>query len=380
MEPSKKIGIVTYHCVDNFGAVLQCYALQSVVTNISNLNVEVIDYRPNYNYKGFSFFSNPFNQKVTLLIRIKIILSNFDMIAKIGNIIRKFEFDKFRKKCIKLSKYIIHNDANLSFFSNYSIVITGSDQVFNPSIQRGRIDKVYFLDINFRNIKKIAYAASMGELPIESVIEKDVIKRIENIDNVSVRENSAFDYIKKLSDKEISVCLDPTLLLDMKDWESVSIHTEEKNYIFVYDLEFSMDVVKIVNTVSKLLNKKVICFSRKGKKHYNDYVRNFNSVGPSQFLSLINNADFVITNSFHGTVFAVIYKKKFISIKNGTRPGRAVDLLNLLHLQSRLIENTTDLKNIDLSKDVSYDKSFSILKEEQTKSINFLKHALESNK
>ena len=376
MNSNKKIGIVTYHCVDNFGAVLQAFALQKILNKLSKLENEIIDYKPYFNYKGYSIINNPFVKNKSILLRFKILMSNFDISQKIANIYRKKNFDKFRNRFLKLSSYSLNNDKDLTYIDNYSVLITGSDQVFNTSIQKDNIDRIYFLDIETKEIKKISYAASLGKLPVKKEFEKLVAEKIGNLDFISIREKSGIEYLKKLIKNDISLCLDPTLLLNMDEWENISENISESEYILVYDLEFNMNVVNIVNKISDQLNKKVICFSTRGKKYYTRYYKNFNSEGPLKFLTLIRCADFIVTNSFHGTVFSIIFRKQFVSIKNELRPERAVDLLRTLNLNTRMIQFHDDINSEYFNRVIDYREPNDLLENEKLKSIQFLKDSI----
>lgn len=373
MSKQKKVGIITFHCVDNFGAVLQCYALQESIKRMG-VDVEVIDYAPKCITKAYSVLFNPFKNKniKQYLFFIKIIASFVYYLMQ--GLKQKYEFILFRKEYLCVSKKRYRNYEEICELGNhYSHYITGSDQVWNPKIICG-FDPVYFLRFAPGNAIRIAYAVSLGE-DIEGKYYPEFRKSIDQFDSVSVREESSQAFIAQFTDKEVNVTLDPTFLISPAEYNIICVTPRHDNYILVYDIWFDSNLVDIVNAVAKKLNLNVISF--RDARNYEKGKYCFSMEGPGQFLGLLRYADFVISTSFHGTTFSIIYNKNFITVPHPKRGGRMVDILNKLQLKDRLIISIDDLKIIDITADIDYSEVNKTLNDEKEKSIAFLKDALD---
>ncbi|MFA0411144.1 polysaccharide pyruvyl transferase family protein, partial [Vibrio splendidus] len=199
----KKIGIVTYHCVDNYGAVLQAYSLLDTVKTLSGADVEIVDYRPIEITKNYSFSILPNN-----LSLIKLISNTLSYPLKKS---KNNKFKSFSKKLIKLSK-----KPDNVLWDEYDYLIAGSDQVWNPSITRLA---PYYLNFPDITAKKVSYAASIGK----DELSKDELcylsESLKYIDHVSVRESSAIGIVKDiLTKKDVVQVLDPVFLKEPSDW------------------------------------------------------------------------------------------------------------------------------------------------------------------
>lgn len=171
-------------------------------------------------------------------------------------------------------------------------------------------------------------------------------KEIKHLDFVGVREESAKEILEDLGIKDISVNIDPTFLLDKDIWYSnlEPVNVRHK-YILVYALEINEELIKIVKQVAQEKDLKVIALDMKNRYGKRGITRYTSS--PAQFLSYVKNSEYVITNSFHGTVFSIIFKKPFLSIPHKKRSTRVKDLLELLGLERRLVYTQAECINID---------------------------------
>jgi len=359
-----KVGIITFHDANNYGAVLQAYALQKMVENLGE-KVEIIDYKQEYiinKYRPINVRTN----NVKGLVR--------SIISTVLNYKKKSEkkkvFDEFRNGYMNISKksYLTGNE-----ITDFDALISGSDQVWNTKITNG--DTTFFLDINnSEHIKKISYAASIGTDSLSDLEKSNFSKLLNNFNYISVRESNAVNLLSRLTSNKITRVLDPTLAITPSYWHSITEDNDKEEYIFLYAVGEIHELSETIRTIQNKLNLKVIILSDKNIKNVSNAVRIF-SPKPTDFLNLIKNASFVVTNSFHGTAFSIVFEKKFITIPHKTSGSRMRDLLNILNLNERIIENASQLEEAHLL-NIDYNKVRKILESERNQSLQFLEKSL----
>lgn len=343
-----KVAIITLVGNSNYGNRLQNYALTK---KINDLNKEAITIWKVKNYYIY-----------TLKNIIKFILAIYKKEYK-----RYFNFFKFTKKYIK-------NDytSNIDKVKNkYSKFVCGSDQVWNYSYKR--FDKSQLLLFSSKE-KNISYSASIGLNEISEDYKSLFKKSIENIEYVSVRENRAKEILEEITNrKDIEVLLDPTMLLSSNEWDEISSkpknHNNNKKYILNYFLgNLSCERMNEIKRVAAENNCEIINILDKNSPYY--------TCGPSEFLYLEKNAFLICTDSFHSSVFAILYDVPFIvferedNIKNMN--SRIVTLLSKFKLEDRKFKGTISTENLSHN----YSEAYKILEEERQKSEKFLKKAL----
>lgn len=368
------IGIMTFHNSINYGAVLQAYALQKKISDIG-LDSEFIDYHD----------PQQFNKHRSLVPRLR--HYGYQYVARfLTGTKRQERTNSFRRRYLSISpqKY---QDAKLLYADPplYDAYIVGSDQVWNP-LRYGKVDPSWFLTFAPRGKRRIAYAPSLGVSTISSRYEENFREWIRQIDHLSVREVEGKDIIFQLTRCKAEVVLDPSLLLAEKEWEEVSEPFEfSKPYIFCYIMGNDSKVIAAVLNIAKQLAKwtgyKII---RTGQKEFNYLNLKANFVfdaGPSEFLGLLQNASFVVTNSFHGAAFSINFKKSFFVPFNQNLPpektlnSRMTTLLKGLGLEHRHLPVGSGLLKSD-ELEIDYLKVTEKLKKERIKSIAFLQNAL----
>lgn len=217
-------------------------------------------------------------------------------------------------------------------------MICGSDQLWNPDVLDYCFDPAYFLDFGSSDIPHVAYAVSLGRGFTDEEL-KQVKQLSQRLTAISLRENDP-KTIEAMG-KDVHICLDPTLLLDAVDYGAAESASGEKEpYIFVYGFEDNEDIHQAV----ALARKKYGCTIINGSSHrihLQGEVKCRNSYGPDTFLTLIRDAQCVVTNSFHGTAFSVVYKKDFITVAHTTRSARMTELLSKLAIDNRLWNSPT---------------------------------------
>ncbi len=288
----KKVGILTFHDADNLGAVLQAYALNTVLEKECGVTAEII------NYKCPKITSTKY---ATVSASIKGMIKYFLMLVYYK--IKRCGFDSFRKKRLNLSEGC--NRQNIEEITkDYDLLIAGSDQVWNPECTDS--DKTYLLDfVGDRNCK-YSYAASLGNREFSPADDMEWINGIKDFREISVREQSAAQHLEKLGIGNVRVNSDPVVLLSEDEWKKImSKRLVSQKYVLVYTVLPDVNVMNAAKNYAIEHNCKLIS----NKKSIEFILHN----SPSDFLSWIYHAECVFTNSFHGTAFSVIFGKKLFA-------------------------------------------------------------------
>lgn len=367
----KKVETVTFHLANNYGAVLQAYALQKVISQ--KYNTEILNYDNKFisnNYKAFKQASkNP----------IKTVYHFAKDICNYNKEIKRIRlFDNFRNNYLKMSNHFT-NDENPQY-PTADVYIVGSDQVWNPFLTNG-VDNVYLLD-KLENTKKISYAASSGDIKYIDENKEEFFTKFNAFDYVSVREEKLKNYLIKNGRKNVDVVLDPTLLLTKEMWEEFAgkERIEKDKYVFVYSVNNANKLfIKFVNKFAKEKGLKIVFFDKNDIKNCYKYSKkSYYSTGPVEFVNLLFYADYVITTSFHGTALSCILNKNFFAVLS-TFPDRLDTLLEILNLKDRIIYNMCDYEKA-LSNVIDWRKVNNLLKIARDKSLAWLNNSIECDK
>lgn len=358
----KKVGILTFHDAHNYGAVLQAYALKKYISNLG-YDVKVINYHHYTIPDGF-----PRKRKINS-VKPKKILDHF--YSKRDHLIRWEKFNKFIKELTNNEEKVYTSEEELEKL-DIDFWICGSDQIWNTDITGG-INKGFFLDFETKG-KKISYAVSMGIPELSKEYEEQFKNSINNLQNISVREETLKKYCEKFTDKEVVKTLDPTFLLKEEDYNELILENAiNEKYILIYALGPDERLTNIATKISKERNLKIIELNDYKKRKY--FCEQISNAGPHEFVTLIKGAEVVITNSFHGTIFSIIFKKEFYTLTRLNRNSRMENILEIVDMKDRLIDKLEDLENVQ---EQNYNKSIKRLQEEAQKSKEFLKIALEN--
>lgn len=367
----KKIGITTFYKAHNYGAMLQTFALYKKINKKNN--VEILNYydKKIYNQYRVIRFSGDNAIKFFRSLVKDIITLNIKKIKRYNN------FERFIKNKLNLSKKFSSEKKLKGEKLDYNILITGSDQVWNMQITKGLSD-IYTLNLGNKNIKRISYAASVGDSSLIAKNRGQYKNKIENIDFISVRETDAKNELNKLIKKDIEVVLDPTLLLEKSEWnnEIENIKNINQRYILAYVVEPDEEYIKIVNDLVEKTGLKVLHFGL-NNPGYKNVLKSAYIEGPLEFVNYIKNAEYVVSTSFHATVFSVIFNKKFFIVPHRKTGSRVTDLLKKLEIKNRVYYSLDEFKSIDYDLKTDWENVERILNEEREKSINWLENAIE---
>ncbi|MGN0165222.1 MAG: polysaccharide pyruvyl transferase family protein [Lachnospiraceae bacterium] len=340
-----KVGIITFHRAINYGALLQCYALQEELKELGK-EASVIDYRSEQIENAYRLLWGLNKNKLKSWILC---------FHNLPDVIRKKK--KFRNFCaeyLMLTPKCDRSDIGITC-SDMDAIITGSDQVWNMKICDN--DYTYMLDYVNDSDKKCSYAVSLGNYQFT---DKDK-ELIGDFRKISLREKCSAKYTEKEVGKQVGNHVDPTLLLDKAQWEKlVEPGKTDKKFIFIYSVHPQEHMVEKAREIAARENLEIIHLHNRVKKDLKeDGVKVIFDASPTEFLTLIHNAEYVITNSFHGTVFSIIYHKKFLSeleTKGGFN-NRVWELLTALKLRRRVLEPIAYYnKDIDISEDIDWEK------------------------
>lgn len=357
----KKFATVTYHRHDNYGAVLQCYALQEALKEL-NVDVEVLDYVCKVSLKPYT---------LTAIKKRGIfpcLMSTAGMLLRLP---RKKAFSEFRKKLDLSRPYHAGNISEAS--DRYDGFIVGSDNVWNQEITG--FDKTYFLNFVKDAHKKNSYAASMGMAKVPEKYEQEVKQLLQDFRVITTREKKTAASLSQLLNRDVTSVVDPTLLLSSEEWDKLCENQPivGEPYILAYQMLPSRDFVEFVNQQAERYGCKAVFIPfAQGAKNANGY-SNY-KCGPEEWLSLFKNANAIVTDSFHGCVFSILFHKQF-AIKVSQLGERIYNILSLLNLEDRIVQ---DGVIFDMQKPIDYKQADMRLTEVREQSMVRLKEIVTS--
>ncbi len=362
-----KVGILTFHCAHNYGAVLQAYALQQSLKELGH-DVVIIDYTPNYLTKSYVIFSlSKYVYKNPLKSVKKII---FDLFTIKKRIKRFYTFDNFIKTNFSLSNSV-KNKTQIPV--DHDIYIMGSDQIWNTQITKGFDDIFLGNFTTSARTKKISYAASIGDLNMSEIQKLEFRNKVTNFDAISVRESSLKNSLQSIIKLKVTEVLDPTLLLDRKFWCEFALSPQTKErYVLVYQVARNKETIDIAKKIANEINAKVIEVSSR-IQIVNKGSSILQTESPEQFLGWIKNAEYVVTTSFHGTAFSILLNKQFCSVgKKDSENNRLISLLKKVDLESRFITISADLTEKHKNP-ISWKRPNQLLQKHKNESVQFIK-------
>ena len=300
-----KIGIFTFFQT-NYGAVLQAYALQKYLQEQPNTEVEIVDFTtPNHLLAHKVFKKQNTKNPVKLFAYYIFTLIHYRQLKR--RIKRTWEF---KKKYFHFTRRYISIEDVLNNYPKEDIYITGSDQVFHPEAS---YVPVYYLNFDKNGGKKVAYAPSFGISTFDDGITRKIGDYVKDFDCLSCRESAGAEYLSSISGKVVPVVVDPVLLHDTEEWNKVAVVPKyKKNYIFIYDLNGGENLIKIAKNIQKHTKLPIICLTNKRTKIY-PVNKQLYDAGPAEFIGWIKDASYIVTDSFHGTLFSLIYGKQFFT-------------------------------------------------------------------
>lgn len=358
-----RVGIITFHHSTNYGGTLQAYALWSIIKN-QGYDVEIIDYRP---YKAVKWYLRellPINKKLQV---------NRHAVA---NLVKSWKTRRFLLSNMRLSQKKSYTRARLKdFYQHYDIVICGSDQVWcidSPLGFRG-FDPSYFLDFigSQNSCRKISYAASFGSTVNLGIHKESVCSLISQLDAVSVRDNNSLHLVQEGCGRPATRVVDPTFLIEYSDVMTVPNIREE--YLLIYNgAPMTTEEENFVKAIAKKKNLAIVSVG----KYDRIADKNLIGISPSEWIGYFNKAAYVVTNTYHGTVFSLIFKKPFTVFRHAYKSIKLNDLLHHVGLEDRILSAPSSSVSLDDFFNIDYDSAYEQLEKEISKSKAYLFEAL----
>lgn len=311
-----KIATITYSWAQNWGAVLQAYALVKYLNNIGH-EAKLINYRE---------FDN------TLISTVKSIPDGIlDLLTLPASVRRIKRYNEFRNNELFLTKKCNTVEQLERLNAGFDVFITGSDQVWNVGMG---VCKDFYLHFTAPDKKRISYAASFGVSEIPEQYKSDTIRGLKNIDVISVRELSGKKIVETLTNKKAEVVLDPVFLLTRKQWMDIASNAViQKPYIFVYPTQVTAKLIDIVKKIKREM--KIMAVS----PFYVPGCKVIKDLGPREFIRCIADAKYVVASSFHATAFSMIFNKPLACVPHSHTGSRTTDLLKLLDLEMCIVDD-----------------------------------------
>ena len=333
-----KVGILTFHRAHNCGAMLQNYALQ-VALLWAGVSPMTIDFNNIGEEKRFSGFSGlTFRQCVRRMIEFVFSVGIFDL--------RLARFNRFRMRNLRTTGRVAAGE----WPSDFDFYIVGSDQVFQPNLIKKHL-KAFLLE-GIPPEKRISYAASFGYESLPEAFRATFREGLSQFHAISVREESGVRIIKKelCLDVPVEVALDPTLLLDSAEYEKIEtrVRVPEK-YVLVYSIGGAdAKLREVANDVAKRMNARVMFVNACRRSYFRTPHDDLLAISPDRLLYLIRHAAYIVTTSFHGVAFSLIYRRQFTAIipKDSKVAGRIPALLNRLGIPERATAEISPIERI----------------------------------
>lgn len=346
MDNSKKVGILSlYYNNSNYGGVLQAYALCRVLNDMG-VNAEQVQIRRVFHVQPHKRIISDYLNLEKYIQKVKIIVTPY--IEKRYQKLHEQEWNKrvlavkrFRDR-IPHSERVYTDDDIAETLDSYDTFITGSDQVWGIT----QYSSPYLLNFVPKGKRKFSYAASMGYTSIDEKTKKIYEETLKGYCAVSVREVDAVDMLSSLTDKQVVQTLDPTLLLDREQWDEIVPERKiTEPYLLCYFLGDDKTLRKRAVEFARVKGLKIVTFPHcptthhNSDNHFGDY-RVYHA-GPDDFVSYIKYSNCVFTDSFHGTVFSILYEKPFLVFNRKGEErmiSRISSLLSLFHIEKRLVD------------------------------------------
>ena len=341
---TKKAGIITFHNAENYGAALQTYALMTTLQNLG-CDCEVVDYR------------NPGVFKRNLIKSLYYALT-FQHPFK-----NQQAYRDFRNQHFQLSQRPYHTLSDFEADAGkYDYLFFGSDQIWNPDLSNG-FDPLYFGQFS-TSARKIAYAASVGKDQLAPDELQAINHLIKRFDALAVREEN----LLPLLEGDVACVVDPCMLLPAAEWNQIAGEISlTEGYILVYQLFPNKDILQAALHAARRLNKQVAVISPYLTFQGRGQVVKLGRISPNDFLAYYRYADLVFSDSFHGTLFSILYQKPFYTLLPTEKTGRITSLLEKLNLSDRIIEQP-----VDTIHPVDYSRVAPLVLEEVQRSLDYI--------
>ena len=356
-----RVGIITFHRALNYGALLQAFALRDSLERIG-AKAQVLDYR-NPVMEEMYFYPS-FRQRKTIKDKIKFLIQGK------AEQKRRAKFESFREKYLNLSERADASCDLARLLETYDRFITGSEQVGNYGAQRW--DRNYFLHFVKDSAKKYSYAASFGVSCLPEEVREEYRNLLSGFAMCSVREMRGLEILDRLGIEKRRMDLDPTMLLTKEDWQSrfAASAAPKQKYIFAYYFELTDTFRAYVEELAAKTGCIVAFVGNPFRPPFRCKCRAMRTADPIDFVNAVANAEYVVTNSFHGTAFSIIFNKNFYVelLKTDAKVNSRIEnILQTFSLENRLIGAAQAQDKVD------WDRVNAKMAELRAESLNYLR-------
>lgn len=327
------VGILTFHCADNFGAMLQAYGLLTWLSR-DGFDAFIVNYVPPF-LRGREWLF-PYIPVGNRKERRNISYNLFKRNIRLGKDwwMRRRRMQKFRIEYLTKGSRAFYRVKMLSGLKA-NLLIVGSDQIWNPDITFG-LRPAYFGAFANKYIRKtVAYAASFGHDTLPETADLEFSKLLASVQELSMREKGAAEYVETHFQRKAAYAIDPTFLLNAGEWHAIEDKPRERGYILYYETEYSEPLRNAACRLARKKKLKVIELTIERNKQGWPF-QIVHTAGPAQFLGYIAAAEYVFTNSFHGLAFSIIFHKQFYICNHSTVRARIENLLEETGLTRRM--------------------------------------------
>lgn len=373
-KSSKSVGIMTFHWAHNYGAILQACGLSHYLTKKLYVDVQIIDFRTKRQERVNSILPKIVFDKNIVKSAGYFFLK---MLLFKPLIIRKFRFQKFSKLFFSFTPHYSNCDEIKNSPPLVDYVITGSDQVFNYRILPEDELNAYFLaPFTLKNTRKIAYAPSFGRAEVSESISATMAAYLKDFYALSAREQDGALLLQHMTGGTVPTVVDPVLLLEAEEWKEIGKPIEKIKgpYILCYALNGRHFLGEMAARIKKITGLQVVLMTSKILTGIKSDITVYNA-GPQEFLWLLSNATYVVSDSFHGMVFSTIFEKSFyVQIAAPQGAERIQSYLQMLSLESRVINKSEQIEEGSLTIDYTYQRK--VLSDLRRKSEEYLMSSL----
>jgi polysaccharide pyruvyl transferase WcaK-like protein len=361
-----KVAILTFHHTSNYGAVLQAYALWKTIRSEGH-EVELIDYRPEkvekYYWQGIQPLKiRPFRKGLRL---------DRDAVHKLLKYIR---FRLFLSKEVTRTKRLPDKNDLKRLEHQYDLIICGSDQIWCLDSPFREFDASFFLDFIDKQspCKKVSYAASFGSTESLEKYQETVCKLINDLDAVSVRDANSLGIVKEQCDRQASLVLDPTFLVSYENL--ISAPKDSEDFLLIYNHgSFTKQEESMIEMLASQMNLKIVSVGYENRIAQENFV----GAGPYEWLSYFSRASYIVTNTFHGSIFSIIFRKQFTILPYQGKMQKIDDLLGRLDLTDRVLNlsnsrSTSENVQEQIANLIDYDTAAKKIENEVCQSKDYL--------
>lgn len=355
-----KIGILTFPNSPSHGCSLQMFALYTELKKLG-ADAEIILYSPD------GLIHN----------RIKPLTAKQKLQARIAKAFLKNSrpsFARFEAQLTRFPHEVVKTDEEMeALAARYDRIVVGSDQVWNPVVTGGDLN--YYLKFSPDFARNASYAPSFG---IDEVVEdkEEITRLLKNIKYLSAREVQGQKIIKSLTGRDVPLVLDPTMLLEQKDWKGQELVTNpcKKPYVLYYTIKPSSRLREYAQRFAEANGCALVTIGGRLREHFDPRKHCVFGAGPGEFLNLVSKAEVVITNSFHGTVFSILYHKKFKVEYSSDTNSRLTNLIDTFGLGAQVADAGDTAYQVSTP---DYARVDAVLEEKRTASVEYLKSIIE---